>query len=160
MPYEASTGLNVSNQYGQRFSGNSIGQEKSINSVEVLSVSFTGTSLNETFVPPVFLPRGAHVLRYVLRIDEAFVLGGTTPGLVVGGTVPATNGVALTQAELQAVGTKIPASAGTGTWSTTSATGTTAAEKITKALTGTVPTVTAGVGKGVLSIEYIFDVKV
>lgn len=160
MPYENTAGLNVSNQYGQRFSGNSVGVERTSNSVEVLSVNFTGTSLNEAFLPPVYVPRGAHVLRYVLRVDEAFVLGGTTPVVNIGGTAPATNGVALTQAELQAVGTKIPASTGAGTWSVTSATGTTASERVAKSLTGTTPTVQAGVGKATLSVEYIFDTKV
>lgn len=160
MPYENSAGLNVNNQYGQRFSGNSVGVERTSNSVEVLSINFTGTSLNEAFMPPVYVPRGAHVLRYVLRVDEAFVVTGTTPVLNIGGTLPGTNGVALSEAELEAVGTKIPASAGAGTWSTTSATGTTATERVSKTLTGTTPAVQAGVGKATLSVEYIFDTKV
>lgn len=158
--YENSAGLNVNNQYGPRRTGNSVGVERTSNSVEVLSFAFTGRSLNETFVPPVVMPRGALVLRYRLRIDEAFTLTGTTPGLVIGGTAPATNGVALTQAELQAIGTKTPASSGTGTWATGSATGATAAEKVTKALTGTTPVVDPTVGKGTLFVEYYFDTKV
>lgn len=160
MGYEASTGINVSNHYGQRLTGNAIGAEHVYGSEQVLKIQFTGTSLNETFLPPVVLPRGAQVKAYRLRVDEAFSITGTSPTVIFGGTAPATNGVVLTEAELEAVGTKTPASAGTGTWSTTSATGTTAAEKVAKALGGTTPVVAPGVGKATLIVEYTFVTKV
>lgn len=156
MAYENSAGINVFNQYGPRHTGNSVGVQRTSTSIEELSFEFTGTSLNETFVPPVYLPKGALVLRYRLRIDEAFVISAAGT-LTIGGTLPGTNGVVITEAELEAIGTKTPASAGTGTWATASATGTTASEKVTKLLTGTA---TTGVGKGVLFVEYYFDTKV
>lgn len=160
MGYEANTGLGVSNQYGQRVTGNSIGVEHTENSVSILSISFTGKSLNETFMPPVKVPKGALFLRYRLRVDEAFNLTGTTPTVIFGGTAPATNGVVLSEAELEAIGTKTPASAGTGTWATASTTGTTAAELVTKTLGGTLPVVDATVGKAILEAEYLFTTLV
>lgn len=160
MGYENSAGLNVSNQYGQRFTGGSIGVETDTDSIQTMSIAFTGRSLNDTFLPPVVLPKGAHFLRFVLRVDEAFDLTGTTPTVIFGGTAPATNGVVLSEAELEAIGTKIPASAGTGTWSTTSATGATAAERVTKALGGTTPVVNPLLGKATLVAEYLMKTKV
>lgn len=155
MPYASNTGLNVSNQYGPRFTGGSVGVEKSSDSIQVLKLQFTGTSLNDTFFPKIVLPSGALILRYRLRVDEAFNITGTSPTVIIGGTAPATNGVVLTEAELEAIGSKTPASGGTGTWSTTSSTGTTAAEAITKALGGTSPVVASGVGKATLLIEFV-----
>lgn len=160
MGYEALTGLGVSNQYGQRFTGNAIGLDRSQSSIHELAIEFTGRSLNETFLPPVVIPKGALFLRYRLRVDEAFGLTGTTPTVIFGGTAPATNGVILSEAELEAIGTKTPASVGTGTWATTSATGTTASEKITKTLGGTTPVVDPLIGKATLIAEYVFETLV
>lgn len=160
MGFESTAGLNVSNFYGARDTGGSVGIEDSDGSMWSLSIAFTGASLNQSFLPPVVVPKGAQLKRAVLRVDEAFSLGGTTPTVIFGGTVPATNGIVLSQTELQAVGTKTPASTGTGTWAASSATGTTAAEKVTKALGGTTPTVSATQGKGTLVLEYFFKTKV
>lgn len=156
MAYENSAGLSVNNQYGPRATGGSVGVERTQDSVHQLSINFTGESLNQAFLPPVVIPKGALFLRYRLRIDEAFAVsaGGT---VTFGGTVPGTNGVVLTEAELEAIGTKTPASAGAGTWATSSATGTTAAERVTKAISGTV---TATQGKGILIAEYLFTTLV
>jgi hypothetical protein len=157
MPFENSTGLNVNSSYGRRSAGGVIGVETSDQSEHRLSINFTGESINSAFLPPVVFPQGAKVARYILRVDEAFVVTGTNPTVIFGGTAPDTNGVVLTKAELEAVGTKIPASAGTGTWSTTSATGATAAEKVTKALGGTSPVVASTQGKATLIV--VFDNK-
>lgn len=160
MPFENTAGIGVNNFYGPRNTGGSVGTEPNTDGIWQLSVDITGDSLQSAYLPPMVMPRGAHFLRFMLRIDEAFVLTGTSPTLIIGGSAPATNGVILTQAELQAIGTKIPASTGTGTWAVASATGTTAAEKVAKALGGTTPVVQAGVGKGTLIAEYIFETQV
>jgi hypothetical protein len=160
MPYENTSGIGVFNQYGPRDTGGSVGSETTDDSIRSLSITITGESLNTGFLPPVTIPKGSRFLRYVLRVDEAFNLGGTSPTVIFGGTAPGTNGVVLTEAELEAVGTKVPASTGTGTWSTSSATGTTAAERITKTLGGTSPTVSRTQGKATLIAEYINKTKV
>ncbi len=160
MPFENNTGLGVFSQYGSRNTGGSVGTEETGNSIRGYAVAFTGESLNSGFLPPVVLPRGAKLLRAALRVDEAFTLGGTSPTVIFGGTAPATNGVVITAAELGTVGTKTPASTGTGTWAVASTTGTTAAERITRALGGTSPTVTSGVGKATLILEFVNKTKV
>ena len=158
--FENSAGIGVNNYYGQRATGQSVGVEHSTDSVHQLSIAFTGTSLNNAFLPPVVVPKGASFKRAILRVDEAFTLGGTSPTVIFGGTAPATDGIVLSQTELQSVGTKTPASTGTGTWAQGSSTGTTAAQKVAKALGGTTPTVTAGVGKATLILEFVNKTKV
>lgn len=160
MSFENSAGINVSNFYGPRSTGNSVGVERSIDSQHRLMIDLTGEMLNGTFLPPVNVPRGAHFLNAVLRVDEAFALGGTSPVVNIGaaGSV-ATNGFSLTQAELQAVGTKIPTSTGAGTWSFTSATGTTADAKVAFAMGGTSPTSTVA-GKATLILTFVNKTKV
>jgi len=156
MGYEANSGLGVSNQYGQRDTGGSVGAEHSQNSVQTLVVNMTGDSLNSTFMPPVYFPKGAKVVKAVLRVDEVFVVSAAGT-VAIGGTAPGTNGVVLTEAQLEAVGTKDVSSVAVGTWATSSATGATASQKVTKSITGTV---TAGSGKGTLIVEYVNKTKV
>jgi hypothetical protein len=160
MPFENTAGLGVNNQYGARNTGGTVGTEQTTDSIWQASFAFTAESLASGFLPPMTVPRGAHFLRFILRVDEVFTLTGTTPTVIFGGTAPATNGVVLTAAELGTVGTKIPASTGTGTWAVASTTGTTATEKVTKALGGTTPAVTQGAGKATLIAEYVFKTKV
>jgi hypothetical protein len=155
MPFENAAGLGVHNFYGRRSTGGAVGVDHSQNAVHRLTVHLTGESVNSTFVPPAVMPKGARVLRYFLDVDEAFSLGGTSPTVIVGGTAPATDGVVLSKTELEAVGSKVPSSTGTGTWSTSSSTGTTAAERVKETLGGTTPTVSPTQGKATLVIEYI-----
>lgn len=156
MSFENSTGLGVYSSYGKRNTGGTVGSETSDGSRRDYSISFTGESLNSGFLPGVSLPKGSKLNGAILRVDEAFAVsaGGT---VTFGGTVPGTNGIVLTKAELEAVGTKTPASSGAGTWATNSATGTTAAQFINKAVTGTV---TATQGKATLILTFVNKTKV
>lgn len=154
MAYENSAGLSVHNQYGPRATGGANSQVDD-DVIQFLSFDMTGDSLNSTFNPPVYMPKGGKVLRAFLRVDEAFVVS-TSGTVAVGGTAPGTNGVILTEAQLEAVGTKDVSSVAIGTWATSSATGPTATEKVTKAITGTV---TAGSGKGTLIVEFLSKTK-
>lgn len=160
MPFENTAGLNVSNFYGARETGGSVGVERSQDSIQQLSIAFTGASINSAFLPPVVIPRGAQFKRAILRVDEAFNLTGTSPTIIFGGTAPGTNGIVLSEAELEAIGTKTPASTGTGTWAQSSATGTTAAERVTRTIGGTSPVVSPTVGKATLILEYVYKTKV
>ena len=160
MPFENSAGIGVNNFYGARDTGGTVGVEQSTDSVHQLSIAMTGESLQSSFLPPFVVPKGAKFLRAVLRVDEAFTLTGTSPTVIFGGTAPATNGFVLTKAELETVGTKTPASTGTGTWAQASTTGTTAAERVTRALGGTSPAVASGSGKGTLILEFVNKTKV
>lgn len=159
MSYESLTGLNVANQYGRRETGGAVGVEHTKGTLKTLRVDLTGDSINDAvagFVPPVSIPKGANFTAYVLRVDEAFVVTGTTPTVRIGsaGSI-ATNGVVLTEAELEAVGTKELSTAGAGTWATNSTTGLTAAALVDIDLGGTTPAVARGSGKATLILEYV-----
>lgn len=156
MGFKNNAGLGVNNYYGARDTGGAVGVEGADGSERTIAVNITGTSLNDGFVPPTLLPKGALLRRAFLRVDEAFTMGGTSPTVVIGAKgAEATNGIVLTSAELGAVGSKVPASTGAGTWSSSSSTGTTAASTIGITLGGTSPTVTPGVGKAVLIMEFM-----
>jgi hypothetical protein len=156
MAYENTAGLGVHNQYGARNTGGAAGTEHTKDSTWQLTVDLTGEMLNSTFNLPQYMPRGALVKSAILRVDEAFVVS-TSGTVAIGGTAPGTNGFVLTEAQLEAVGTKSVLATAVGTWDETSTTGTTAAEKVTKAITGTVG---ATSGKGTLIVEYVFKTKV
>lgn len=159
MTFKNNAGIGVFANYGSRNTGNSVGIEDQDGSLIRLSVTLTGEMLNNNFVPPVVLPKGALFKRADLRVDEAFVLGGTSPTVRVGlaGSV-ATNGIVLTEAELENVGSKVPASTGAGTWAVGSSTGTTAAAKVAFDMGGTSPTST-NAGKAVLVLEFFSKAK-
>lgn len=156
MSFENKTGLNVFSSYGKRSTGGTVGSETTDGSTRDYSIAFTGESLNSGFLPPVVIPKGAKLKGAVLRVDEAFAVssGGT---VTFGGNVPGTNGIVITEAELEAIGTKTPASSGAGTWATSSATGTTAAQYINKAISGTV---TDTQGKATLILTFFNKTKV
>lgn len=159
MAFEKNTGLGVNNFYGARDTGGAIGVEHSYGTTFTVRIDLTGQSIADAiagFMPPVVIPKGALFNQAKLRVDEAFNITGTSPTVRVGavGSI-ATNGVVLTEAELETVGTKNIASAGAGTWSTTSTTGTAAAAKIGLDLGGTSPVVAKTAGKATLILEFV-----
>lgn len=160
MSFENLTGLGVYSSYGKRDTGGTVGVETSDGSTSDYSFAFTGASVNSGFLPPVVLPKGAKFVKAFLRVDEAFSLGGTSPTVIFGGTAPATDGIVLSKTELEAVGSKVPSSTGTGTWAVGSATGPLTAQKITKTLGGTTPTVSATQGKATLILTFVNKTKV
>lgn len=164
MPFENKAGLNVNNHYGVRDTGGAIGQETRDGTKVVVRVDLTGQSINDAiggFLPPVFVPKGARFTRATLRVDEVFAVTGTNPVVEVGADgSEATNGVTLTEAQLEALGTYDVSSALSGTWATNAATGTAAAAKIDIVLGGTdTPAVARTSGKGTLVLEYISVAK-
>jgi len=156
MAYENTAGLSVNNQYGARNTGGAVGTEHTQDSIWQLEYNLTGEMLNSTYIPPQFMPRGAKVLRAFLRVDEVFVVSAAGT-VAIGGTAPGTNGVVLTEAQLENLGTKDVSSVAVGTWATASTTGTTASERVAKAITGTVA---ATSGKATLIVEYFYKTKV
>lgn len=156
MGYENSAGLGVTNHYGSRTTGGAIGLEHGQNSTNVLTVDLTGEMLNSAYVAPMKMPKGALVRKATLRVDEVFVVSAAGT-VAIGGTAPGTDGVVLTEAKLEALGTSDVSSLAIGTWATASATGPLTAQTITKAITGTVA---ATSGKGTLTVEYYYKTKV
>lgn len=153
--FESSAGINVSNYYGARDTGGTIGVEHGQNSVVRLSIDFTGASLNDGFAPPVSIPKYAHFLSNpVLTVHEAFVVTGDTPTILIGaaGSV-ATNGFILTETELETVGTKKIANDGEGTWDIAHASGTAAAALVAFEFEGDAAVTNAG--RATLVMEYV-----
>lgn len=160
MAWEQLTGLNVQAQYGPRSTGGPVGVTTDKDAVHEMTVDITWQSLTEGYKPVFVLPRGAHFLRFLARVDEALTLTGTTPTILIGDATPLTNGMVISAAEAAAVGTKVLATTGVGTWSATSATGTTAAARVTVSLGGTTPAVTPGAGKIRVIAEYVMATRV
>lgn len=156
MGFENSAGIGVFNHYGVRSTGGSIGVESTSGSEITMTVHLTGDMLNSTFMPPVVVPKGALLKYAYLVVDEAFAVS-TSGTVAIGGTAPGTNGVVLTEALLEATGSSNVSALAIGTWATNSATGTTAAQKVAKAVTGTV---TAGSGKAQLVLAFVNRDKV
>lgn len=156
MAYENSAGIGVTNHYGARTTGGSVGLEHGENSTHTLSFNLTGEMINSAYVAPTYFPKGGHVKKAWLRVDEAFVV--STSGTVsLGGTAPGTDGIILTEAILEVVGTSDVTALTVGTWAEDHATGPLTTQKITKSISGTVG---ATSGKGTLVIEYINKTKV
>lgn len=159
MSFENSAGLGVYNQYGVRNTGGAVGVEHSKGSRKFLRLNLTGEMLNSGFLPPVKLPKGARFVGGYIRVDEVFVVTGTTPTIEIGSAgSTATNGIVITEAELEALGTKAVSSF-VGTWATNSATGLTAAALVDIALEGDTA-VSSAQGKAEVVLEYVDLAKV
>lgn len=160
MSYSNGSGIGVYNQYGARETGGAVGIEHSKSGVQKFHMDLTGASISEGnangFVPEVYLPKGALIVSAVLRVDEAFSLGGTTPAVEVGTLgSEVTNGVTLSEADLEAIGTYDVSAGLAGTWTA----GLAANTQIGIALSGTTPTISTSVGKGTLFLEYVSVAK-
>lgn len=146
MATESKTGLGVAQHYGPRNTGATVGYEKTVDSKHRLSFELTGTGLQNEFLPPIVIPKGASVISARIYVDEAFGAGVT--GIAIGeGNAETTNGIALAAADL-AVGYKDVVSKLTGTWAAGAVT--TDAHQVGLAVTGT-PT---NAGRASLVIEY------
>ncbi len=163
MGFENKAGLGVNNHYGVRSTGGSVGVETSDNSVHQLRIDLTGQSIADAvagFVPPVLIKKGTLFRKAILRVDEVFVVTGTTPNLEIGSAgSTATNGIALTEAKLEALGTSDVSAALVGTWATASTTGVAADAKVAMALEGDTA-IAATSGKATLILEFSYVTKV
>lgn len=162
MGFEDNTGLGVNNHYGARDTGGAIGVEHAYGSLHTVKIDLTGQSIADAiagFAPPVVVPKYAKFKSATLVVHEVFAVTGTTPHLLIGsaGSV-ATNGVEITEAELEALGTKSLASTGAGTWAFADTAGLGAAAKIAFALEGDTA-IAATSGKATLILEYIYNSK-
>lgn len=132
MATESKTGLGVAQHYGPRDTGASIGWEQTTDSKHRLSLELTGFGLQEKFLPPIVMPKGATVVSAYIYVDEAFT--GVT-GLSIGtGNAEATDGITLVAADLALGGRDLTANL-TGQWDTGAFT--TAANRIGMLVTGT-----------------------
>ena len=157
MAFESNSGLGSRNFYGPRSAKEGIeGGIKTEGSVQELSLKFTGANINDDVFSTnlVQLPAGARILDAVVRIDEVFVLGGTSPVINIGTDgSESTNGISIDETRGEASATYVDADTGiaiNGTWAATLAADT----EVSVALSGTTPTVGAG-GSAIVTIRYI-----
>ena len=152
MGYESNTGIDVSNHYGPRNTGGAIGGIKTEGAIKELSIDITGEMLNSSFRPEAILPAGSLPTLAYIDVSEVFVMGGTSPTILVGTSgSEATNGCVVSEAIAEAVGTVDITATLTGTWNASLA----AATTVGVAMGGTSPTATATAGKARLVVQYV-----
>ena len=143
----------VSNHYGPRDTGKTTGVIRTSGAMNELTLDIDGEMVGDAAYALVVpkIPAGAIIEDVYVEVTEAFVLGGTTPAIEVGTEgSEATNGVTITEAQAEAVGTYDVTSALAGTW----AAGLAAETTLGLALSGTSPTVTDA-GKMRVVIRYV-----
>lgn len=146
---------NVRNFFGDRDSGETVGNKKTEGSYNELVLQLTGQQIrrggtDEILVPPV-IKAGFRITGVYARVTEVFVVTGTSPVLRVGTQgSEATNGFQLTEAQLEALGTYDLTSTLGGTWAAAINADTT----VGIALAGTTPAVT-DVGRVEIVVTYI-----
>lgn len=156
MTFEANTGLGVKNHYGARDTGRGAGvfDVDGITAELVIDVNANLVSTG-LFVKDFVIPKGAIIRDVYIEVTEVFALGGTTPTILIGtdgGEV--TNGIVISQAAAQALGSSLATKA--GTWN--SNTGLAADTTVGIALGGTTPTIGTG-GRARVTIEYTHGIK-
>lgn len=119
-----------------------------------LVFEFSGADINNDDFQLAIIPAGSLVTAVHVEVIEVFALGGTTPTIDIGTDgSEGTNGVDMSEAEAEALGTIMladSATAAAGTWAASLAADTT----VSVALGGTTPTVTDA-GHAKVVIEYI-----
>lgn len=159
MGYETATqGLGATrNFYGPRDNNEGTeGSHKTFGTKQqkVLDISSQSITDNVFAVDLAFLPAGALPVGAFVQVIEAFVLGGTTPTILVGTEgSEVTNGLVISEAIAEATGTADITATLTGTWDE-ALLGVSADTQISVVLGGTTPTITAA-GHLRVTIEYV-----
>lgn len=147
------SGGNVTSNVHTKFAGRDLGEQVGVYHSQdgntQISMTITGAQLvrdkatDDGFLVPIKLPVGAVLEEVYVQVKEVFVLGGTTPTILIGTQgSEVTNGFVISEAQAEAVGTYNVTATKTGTWASPIAT----AATVGVALGGTTPTVTdAGV---------------
>lgn len=131
----------VNTHYNERETGKTVGRTDTDGFMNELTFDIDGEMVGDAafaLVVPT-IPAGSIIKDVYVEVTEAFVLGGTSPAIELGTEgSEATNGVTITEAQAEAVGTYDVSSALAGTW----AAGLAADTVVGLALSGTSPTVT------------------
>ena len=153
MPFEVTPKRGVVAQYGQRFPTRSSGVVKTEGTKNELLIDITGQMLADGIVLPTVVPSGATFTGLAkLIVEEAFDLAVGSVVEVGQKGAEATNGVSLTEAELEATGVKDVSAGLAGEWAVNSRL-TTDHEIGVAFSAGSVTT--SSVGKATLILEYI-----
>lgn len=107
----------VTNHYGERELGGAAGVIRTSGSQNELTVYATGETINDGFIPQVYIPAGAAIVKAVAHVTEAFVMTGTTPTILIGTDgSEVTNGAVLDEVEGEAIGYYDITASLVGTW--------------------------------------------
>lgn len=150
---DVGSGGNVTTSLGtphNRFNTVNLGQQLGVfhsdNGVTEVTGTITGEQLvrdaatGDAFLNALSIPVGAVIAEIIVQVKQAFVLGGTTPTILIGTQgSEVTNGFVISQAQAQAIGTYVVTGTKAGTWNAPIA----AAAVVGVALGGTTPTVTS-----------------
>ena len=129
------------NNYGTRDGFGADGKYLTDGIATELAIEFTGADINNGVAQLIknVIPKNALITRVIARVKQAFVLGGTTPTILIGTNgSEATNGVSISSAQAGALAMVGPLTQN-GTWSTELAADTI----VNVTLGGTSPTVTS-----------------
>ena len=143
MSYENTSKIGVYNHYGPRGTGQTIGVERSTDSVHQMSVQINGETLEQGQIPVFKLPEGAIILRGIFTVDEE--LTGLTELKVEGD-----NGAVDLTSLTSGTGTSVVDAALFSGDFDPSGTGISAETPVTVTFTGTT------VGKATLLLEYVY----
>ncbi len=106
----------VVDNYGGRTVGRSAGIIGTKGSEKELAIHLNGQMLSDAIVIAAHVPAGASFLSAHLIVDEVFVLAGSSVVEVGEDGAEATNGVSLTEANLEATGVTDVSAALAGEW--------------------------------------------
>lgn len=154
MTSEVATVRGVRNTYGTREKGGGLGIIKTEGVSNELTADVTGSTLSTSgdAFATVKIPAGSLVTGAWVEISEAFVLGGTTPTILVGTKgSESTNGAVVSEALAEAIGTTDITATLAGTWNEVFFAAETSVGVI---LGGTSPTSLAGTGIGRIVVTY------
>lgn len=147
----------VSNHYGPRTTGKSNGVIGTEGAMNELTLHLDGKVVSDEefalYVKP-FLPAYCRIEDVYLEVEEVFVLGGTSPVVNVGTDgSETTNGIEITESQLETVGVYDLTSTLAGTWA--AAGGITAETTLGIVMDGTSPTSDETAGKAKVVIRYV-----
>lgn len=152
MSFENSAGLGVNNHYGVREVEKTVGAINTTGRSYEASIFIDADTLNNggPILVDLDIPATSVIETAYVEVTEVFALGGTTPTILVGtDTSEVTNGLVISEAQAEALGTYDVTGTLTGTWAAPLAADTT----VGTVLGGTSPTVGTG-GKAKVVITY------
>jgi hypothetical protein len=129
----------VNNHFGQHVEENVQGHVRTAGTLKELTMDVDAAMMTAAAFPLIApsLPAGAIIQEAFADVSEVFILGGTTPTIDIGTEgSEGTNGVDMTEAQAEALGSYDLTSALQGTWAAPLA----AATVVGLALGGTTPT--------------------
>lgn len=145
----------VHNQFGPRDVGGTVGVLKVEGMEEELVIDFDADYFASNFIGArkYVLPGGAVIKNVYVDVEDAFTLTGTTPALRIGTEgSEATNGVTVSEAQLESTGSYNVTSTLAGTWDNEAPLA--ANTTIGFALSGTTPVMGVAAGKARVTIQF------